>query len=1308
MGGNANRIKVNKITHEVKSESESQDKRRKVTNSDSVNTVNAAMLVIVMSQLVILNTASTRIGVKRKFETQNLEGQIIHDDGSSSHGRCNRGEFISGTLKQYSNVIVSGVTGSQSNPYLGVVQDGSEKIRNVILLENQNYGIDSPYQLVDVQGYKEDKSCDHYMKRYYKVVDGVTIEKLYIRKPGWTHFIRVNSMSTMDQQIQTIVNKMAIIHENMGHPSANVMVEMCEQYPVSMLGFTRFEALIWQKHGDCKACLEGKGTARRKDKQGRLINVQYSDYGNMEGLHFDCFQINNQWGFLLVKSHKTNMTWVFHVSIGYTTDIIKDCLETVIGDYRYTGNELGFLRSDADTKFFALRGWAQRLGLRYYMAPKKVKTSRAERGVRTEKDMTRTLLHHVKYPVPKHWIPYAVFDANQQLTIRYNKDLGMSPREKFYGEKFNYKKHCFIHFGQIISYPPVQTTSSIHQSRLNHGAVVGREIETGNLWVENLETKKLDKVTVYNQIIKVDKNIQMYFKNYDKVSGFKYHKDHLFAVVNNQMISINCQQSAEDQRNAEENPVNPAGPLHCNRMEAFNEYQAQQKVDNSIKFQSSYERFANLSGEELEANLYDDEFSSSDEFDDTEDNNSPYHKVAEGDKRRRGNRNREIFKNHENIALMIMSVMKELIPNASDEDIVTMSNSVAHELDTGQEVNGFNIEELFINSESDPHHNINLITNLVQMSYRKMYKRRPDLTKAAGIAEMKTVSDRDTFHGVHFKDIPSTEKILYIMTKYAEKFKLGEFDKVKARLLLGGNVLWDDYQLRWDEISSRTIALASLYTLVTLMAHEQMDVLTMDFKNAFLYGLLPEADQCYARIPADESQLLLEIDEAKWRPYYNKEEKCIYVKVVRSLYGHPAAAKIFYDYLKNKLALIGFTPLKCEPCIFVRTVDGQVEFLGIHVDDLIMGSKNGAKLKEDMIKFRAEHFNGEGTISDGPNHEYLNMLFEFNKAMKSVEVSQESYWKSVCAKFDVKEQLAPVTIPHSSDYMTRLRNRNDALDTNQPADEGLMKKFLSMVMSILWGVQRSKPELGVNVSYLAGEAKHASEEDCKDVDRTLKYINQCKSDKIRFQIKGDVQVSCFIDSSAHTGPTCLGQAGCVISIGSEGFGGPIEAKSARSKNNHVGSMPYELDALHHMISGPIFIRELLDELGYKQGPILVFEDNKALIDLIRRGKVSTGVTRHIAAKYYYAKDLIAEGIIVLRHCPTRLMIADILTKHLGGPDFIRMSKRLRNVIEQDPTLDDVVYRKLYLNSSEEVYKDEDIKVIKLLSMVIQFINENQP
>lgn len=71
------------------------------------------------------------------------------------------------------------------------------------------------------------------------------------------------------------------------------------------------------------------------------------------------------------------------------------------------------------------------------------------------------------------------------------------------------------------------------------------------------------------------------------------------------------------------------------------------------------------------------------------------------------------------------------------------------------------------------------------------------------------------------------------------------------------------------------------------------------------------------------------------------------------------------------------------------------------------------------------------------------------------------------------------------------------------------------------------------------------------------------------------------------------------------------------------------------------------------------------------------------------------------------MIADILTKHFGGPDFKRMSKRLRNIIEQDPTLSNNIYKHLYLNSNDQVYVSEDADAVKILSTIIAYLRIDQ-
>ena len=131
-------------------------------------------------------------------------------------------------------------------------------------------------------------------------------------------------------------------------------------------------------------------------------------------------------------------------------------------------------------------------------------------------------------------------------------------------------------------------------------------------------------------------------------------------------------------------------------------------------------------------------------------------------------------------------------------------------------------------------------------------------------------------------------------------------------------------------------------------------------------------------------------------------------------------------------------------------------------------------------------------------------------------------------------------------------------------------------------------------------------------------------------------------------------------------------------------MEYELFALHGMLPNLLFLYELLNELGYKQEPAIIFEDNMALIDLIKRGKVSSGVTKHISAKYYYSKDLIRRNIIQFKYCPTELMIADILTKPLSKILFIKLKKMLHNHDNDEGILE--VYRRLYRG---EYKKDKD-------------------
>ena len=74
--------------------------------------------------------------------------------------------------------------------------------------------------------------------------------------------------------------------------------------------------------------------------------------------------------------------------------------------------------------------------------------------------------------------------------------------------------------------------------------------------------------------------------------------------------------------------------------------------------------------------------------------------------------------------------------------------------------------------------------------------------------------------------------------------------------------------------------------------------------------------------------------------------------------------------------------------------------------------------------------------------------------------------------------------------------------------------------------------------------------------------------------------------------------------------------------------------------------------GYTPHETVLFQDNQSAILLERNGRRSSGQrTRHINIRYFFIKDCVESGKIVIRHCPTDKMVADYHTKPLQGKKF---------------------------------------------------------
>jgi hypothetical protein len=74
--------------------------------------------------------------------------------------------------------------------------------------------------------------------------------------------------------------------------------------------------------------------------------------------------------------------------------------------------------------------------------------------------------------------------------------------------------------------------------------------------------------------------------------------------------------------------------------------------------------------------------------------------------------------------------------------------------------------------------------------------------------------------------------------------------------------------------------------------------------------------------------------------------------------------------------------------------------------------------------------------------------------------------------------------------------------------------------------------------------------------------------------------------------------------------------------------------------------------GYNMEPLILYQDNMSTILLETNGKASISRrTKHIKVKYFYKKEKVDKGEIIVKHCPTDQMWTDIYTKPKQGKVF---------------------------------------------------------
>ena len=229
-------------------------------------------------------------------------------------------------------------------------------------------------------------------------------------------------------------------------------------------------------------------------------------------------------------------------------------------------------------------------------------------------------------------------------------------------------------------------------------------------------------------------------------------------------------------------------------------------------------------------------------------------------------------------------------------------------------------------------------------------------------------------------------------------------------------------------------------------------------------------------------------------------------------------------------------------------------------------------------------------------------------------------------------------------------------------------KFLSAVMTASW-VAKTKPEILLAVSYLSSRVTKVTPRDWIHLHRLMGYINFTKSHKLTLAPKS-LNVVGWTDASYAVHPECAGQSGIVCGLGdndesninsSPNVQSLFHASTNKQKFIHSSSAGAELDAQVEGIKYMVWAREVMKQLGFEQkGPSVLFQDNKSAIIMGNDGKGSFKNSKHMHVRLFFAKQYIDDKILKLIHCPTKIMVADIITKPLQASLLRQLRSALKN------------------------------------------------
>ena len=444
----------------------------------------------------------------------------------------------------------------------------------------------------------------------------------------------------------------------------------------------------------------------------------------------------------------------------------------------------------------------------------------------------------------------------------------------------------------------------------------------------------------------------------------------------------------------------------------------------------------------------------------------------------------------------------------------------------------------------------------------------------------------------------------------------------KSRLVLLGNRMVPGKDFDASKTYCGNVSSSSMKIATAIAAKYLLIMRKGDLDGAYL---IPEADPEYP--------LFAHTPEG----WVNKPGMCTCIN--KNVYGAPRGGNIFGTHVEGIITGEEFVSCAFDPKFFWRWIDGLPVLLIIHSDDFIMFLRSVHMYVWDKL-IKAMNDAGYG-VHDRDGHDFVGVTV-VNTEDGGYSLNQRQAIEKIIAT-NGQTGAEPERLPYPSvQVCPESLSLQDNLSNFPNLDPSVVADCKSYgyrrnVGAISYVMIYTVPTIMFILNVLSRYCNDPGPRHIFFMKHLVRFLNGIRYDELVYPPHNGpfdietmtelLQLKYYVDSDHAGDRDKLRSQSCYICYLSDCI---ISWNSTRQQSLSTGSADSEIKAMNHTLkTDTISNVGLLNAIGFKQKPVVMYEDNMAAVFAARQPNMTKGL-RHMELSEMYFKEKQQEGVIIVQ------------------------------------------------------------------------------